>query len=94
MVVASPVAVGVPRPVTLNPPAARSEPRVSLVSVELRTVEDVTVVLVNVPPLTVAVEVTVPVMVAPLMVGVVRVLRVSVTAWSEPTTEPSPVCKP
>jgi hypothetical protein len=38
-----------------------------------------------------AVEVTVPVRVAPLMVGVVRVLRVRVTNWSAPTTEPSPV---
>ena len=38
-----------------------------------------------------AVEVTVPVRVAPLMTGVVRVLRVRVTDWSEPTTEPSPV---
>ena len=38
-----------------------------------------------------AVEVIVPVRVAPLITGVVRVLRVRVTDWSEPTTEPSPV---
>jgi hypothetical protein len=41
-----------------------------------------------------AVEVTVPVRVAPLITGVVRVLRVSVTDWSEPTTEPSPDTSP
>jgi hypothetical protein len=41
-----------------------------------------------------AVEVTVPVRVAPLMVGVVRVLRVRVTNWSAPTTEPSPDTSP
>jgi hypothetical protein len=38
--------------------------------------------------------VTVPVRVAPLIVGVVRVLRVRVTNWSAPTTEPSPVTSP
>jgi hypothetical protein len=38
--------------------------------------------------------VTVPVRVAPLIVGVVRVLRVSVTDCVEPTTEPSPVSSP
>jgi hypothetical protein len=41
-----------------------------------------------------AVEVTVPERVAPLIVGVVRVLRVRVTNWSAPTTEPSPVTSP
>ena len=41
-----------------------------------------------------AVEVIVPVRVAPLITGVVRVLRVSVTDWSEPTTEPSPDTSP
>jgi hypothetical protein len=41
-----------------------------------------------------AVDVTVPVRVAPLIVGVVRVLRVRVTNWSEPTIEPSPVSSP
>ena len=35
--------------------------------------------------------VTVPVIVAPLIVGVVRVLRVSVCTLSVPTTTPSPV---
>ena len=41
-----------------------------------------------------AVEVTVPVRVAPLIVGVVRVLRVRVTNWSAPTIEPSPETSP
>ena len=41
-----------------------------------------------------AVEVIVPVRVAPLITGVVRVLRVRVTDWSEPTTEPSPDTSP
>ena len=41
-----------------------------------------------------AVEVTVPVRVAPLIVGVVNVLRVSVTDWSEPTILPSPDASP
>ena len=38
--------------------------------------------------------VTVPVIVAPFIVGVVRVLRVRVTNWSAPTTEPSPDTSP
>ena len=41
-----------------------------------------------------AVEVIVPVRVAPLIVGVVNVLRVRVTDWSAPTTEPSPDTSP
>jgi hypothetical protein len=41
-----------------------------------------------------AVEDTVPVRVAPLITGVVRVLRVRVTDWSAPTTEPSPETSP
>jgi hypothetical protein len=41
-----------------------------------------------------AVELTVPVRVAPLITGVVRVLRVRVTDWSEPTIEPSPDSSP
>lgn len=39
-------------------------------------------------------EVTVPERVAPLIVGVVNVLRVRVTDWSLPTTEPSPATSP
>jgi hypothetical protein len=41
-----------------------------------------------------AVELTVPVRVAPLITGVVKVLRVRVVTWSEPTTEPSPDISP
>ena len=52
-------------------------------------------VIVPAPLITIdAVEVTVPVRVAPLITGVVRVLRVRVTDWSAPTTEPSPVTSP
>jgi hypothetical protein len=82
---------GAPSPVTRNPPAARFEPSVPDVIVELVTVELVIVAAVTVPPVIVAVDVKAPLIVAPLMVGVVRVLRVRVTDWSEPTTEPSPV---
>jgi len=39
-------------------------------------------------------DVTVPVMVAPLIVGVVRVLLVSVCALAVPTTSPSPAPMP
>jgi hypothetical protein len=69
----------VPSPVILNPPAARFEPSVPDVIVELVTVELVIVAAVTVPPVIVAVDVKAPLMVAPLIVGVVRVLRVSVT---------------
>jgi hypothetical protein len=41
-----------------------------------------------------AVELTVPVRVAPLITGVVKVLRVRVAIWSAPTTEPSPDTSP
>jgi hypothetical protein len=64
------------------------------VSVLPEIVELVTVAEVNVPPLTVAVEVTVPVRVAPLIVGVVRVLLVRVWVLRVPTTTPSPVTIP
>ena len=70
---------GAPSPVTRNPPAARFEPSVPDVMVELVTVELVIVAAVTVPPVIVAVDVTAPLIVAPLIVGVVRVLRVSVT---------------
>jgi hypothetical protein len=49
-----------------------------------------------VPPviLILALDVTVPVSVMPLTVGVVNVLRVRVTDWSLPTIEPSPDTSP
>jgi hypothetical protein len=64
------------------------------VNVLVEIVELVTVTAVNVPPVTVAVEVTAPLIVAPLMVGVVRVFCVSVCALRVPTTTPSPVTIP
>jgi hypothetical protein len=61
------------------------------VNVLVEIVELVTVPELNVPPVIVAVEVTAPLIVAPLITGVVRVLRVSVCSLRVPTTTPSPV---
>jgi long-subunit acyl-CoA synthetase (AMP-forming) len=98
-VVASPVVVGVPSPVILNPPAARFEPNVAVCNVELVTVDVVTVpdVIVApemVPPVTVAVLVIVPDKVAPAMIGVVNVLFVSVCVAVVPVITPSDVVRP
>ncbi len=64
------------------------------VNVLVEIVELVTVTEVNVPPVTVAVEVTAPLIVAPLITGVVKVLRVNVCTFSVPTITPSPVAIP
>jgi hypothetical protein len=71
-----PVMTGLPEIVGLTNVAAEAvkEP----VNVLVEIVELVTVTEVNVPPVTVAVEVTAPLIVAPLMIGVVRVFCVSV----------------
>jgi hypothetical protein len=87
-----PVMTGLPEIVGLTKVAADAvnEP----VNVLVEIVELVTVTEVNVPPVTVAVEVTAPLIVAPLMIGVVRVLRVSVCSLRVPTTTPSLVTIP
>jgi hypothetical protein len=87
-----PVITGLPEIVGLTKVAADAvnEP----VNVLVEIVELVTVTEVNVPPVTVAVEVTAPLIVAPLMVGVVRVFCVSVCGLRVPTTTPSPVIIP
>ena len=71
-----PVITGEPEMVGLTKVAedAVNEP----VNVLVEIVELVTVTEVNVPPVTVAVEVNAPLIVAPLIVGVVRVFCVSV----------------
>ncbi len=79
---ASEDAVGVARFVILNPPADRSEPRVALEYV---------------PPVIVAVDVNVPLIVAPAIVGVltvgdVRVLETRVCAPPVPTISPVIPC--
>ncbi len=64
------------------------------VNVLVEIVELVMVAEVTVPPVIVAVEVTAPLIVAPAIVGVVRVLRVSVCSLRVPTITPSPVAIP
>ena len=87
-----PVITGEPEIVGLTKVAAEAvkEP----VSVLAEIVELVTVPEVKVPPEMVAVEVTVPVRVAPLIVGVVKVLLERVCDFVVPTTTPSPVARP
>jgi hypothetical protein len=86
------VITGLPEIVGLTKVAADAVNEPVRVLVEM--VELVTVTEVNVPPVTVAVEVTAPLIVAPLMVGVVRVFCVSVCALRVPTITPSPVAIP
>jgi hypothetical protein len=84
-----PVITGLPEIVGLTKVAADAvnEP----VNVLVEIVELVMVAEVTVPPVIVAVEVTAPLIVAPLIIGVVRVLRVNVCSLRVPTTTPSPV---
>jgi hypothetical protein len=87
-----PVMTGLPEIVGLTKVAldAVKEP----VNVLVEIVELVMVAEVTVPPVIVAVEVTAPLIVAPAIVGVVRVLRVSVCSLRVPTITPSPVAIP
>jgi len=87
-----PVITGEPEIVGLTKVAADAvnEP----VNVLVDIVELVTVTDVNVPPVTVAVDVTAPLIVAPAILGVVRVLFVSVCVLRVPTITPSPVAIP
>jgi hypothetical protein len=88
------------RPVITGEPEMVGLTKVALVAVKepvkvlADIVELVTVPDVNVPPVIVAVEVTVPVRVAPLIVGVVSVLLLRVWLFIVPTTTPSPVIIP